>query len=68
MVIHIITDGYVLPYLLDPDFEKHLPVIPAEVIKLMNIILLPSPLVNCKHKKVFINTFLYGIEFLRWVL
>lgn len=31
MVIHIITDGYVLPYLLDPNFEKHLPVIPAEV-------------------------------------
>ncbi|ODN00114.1 Protein shifted [Orchesella cincta] len=31
MLIHIITDGYVLPYLLDPDFEKHLPVIPAEV-------------------------------------
>lgn len=31
MTIPIITDGTVLHYLLDPDLEKHLPVIPAEV-------------------------------------
>lgn len=34
MTIPIITDGYVIPYLMEPDFEKHLPVIPAEVLLL----------------------------------
>lgn len=27
----MIADGHVLPYILDPNFEKYLPVIPAEV-------------------------------------
>lgn len=31
MTIHVIVDGAVLPYVLDPNFEKYLPVIPAEV-------------------------------------
>lgn len=31
MKIHVIVDGSVLPYVLDPNFEKYLPVIPAEV-------------------------------------
>ncbi|KAI1287966.1 Protein shifted [Halotydeus destructor] len=31
MKIHVIVDGSVLPYVTDPNFEKYLPVIPAEV-------------------------------------
>ncbi|XP_042880743.1 mucin-5AC-like isoform X2 [Penaeus japonicus] len=31
MEIFAIHDGHVLPYILDPNFEKHLPVIPSEV-------------------------------------
>ncbi|XP_068245087.1 uncharacterized protein [Palaemon carinicauda] len=31
MEIFVIHDGKVLPYILDPNFEKHLPVIPYEV-------------------------------------
>ncbi|KAL0279568.1 UNVERIFIED_CONTAM: hypothetical protein PYX00_001097 [Menopon gallinae] len=29
--IHVIDDGIVLPYLLDPNFENYLPMIPSEV-------------------------------------
>ncbi|RWS06834.1 protein shifted-like protein [Dinothrombium tinctorium] len=31
MRIHAIVDGVVLPYVLDPNFEKYLPIIPSEV-------------------------------------
>lgn len=31
MDIFAIVDGVVLPYILDPNFEKYLPVVPAEV-------------------------------------
>lgn len=31
MEIYAIMDGHVLPYILDPNFEKHLPIIPSEV-------------------------------------
>lgn len=31
MEIYAIANGNVLPYILDPNFEKHLPVIPSEV-------------------------------------
>nr|CAG4643939.1 EOG090X05QS [Lepidurus arcticus] len=31
MEIYAIADGRVLPYILDPNFEKHLPIIPSEV-------------------------------------
>lgn len=31
MRIHVIMDGNVLPYVTDPNFEKYLPIIPAEV-------------------------------------
>lgn len=31
MEIYIATDGRVLPYILDPNFENYLPVIPPEV-------------------------------------
>ncbi|XP_073999204.1 protein shifted-like isoform X1 [Rhodnius prolixus] len=31
MEIYAIVDGKVLPYILDPNFEEHLPVIPSEV-------------------------------------
>lgn len=31
MQIYAIVDGKVLPYILDPNFEKYLPVIPSEV-------------------------------------
>ncbi|UXI20119.1 E3 ubiquitin-protein ligase MARCH5-like [Sarcoptes scabiei] len=31
MKIHAILDGVVLPYVLDPNFEKYLPVIPSQV-------------------------------------
>jgi WNT inhibitory factor 1 len=31
MEIHVISEGTVLPYLLDPNFENYLPVIPSEV-------------------------------------
>lgn len=31
MEIYAIVNGNVLPYILDPNFEKYLPVIPAEV-------------------------------------
>jgi len=31
MEIFVIADGYVMPYILDPNFEKHLPIIPTEV-------------------------------------
>ena len=31
MMIHVIADGVVLPYVMDPNLEKHLPVIPPEV-------------------------------------
>lgn len=33
MEIYAIADGVVLPYILDPNFEKYLPIIPAEVVK-----------------------------------
>lgn len=33
MKIHVIVDGVVLPYVLDPNFEKYLPVIPSEVVQ-----------------------------------
>ncbi|GBN71677.1 Protein shifted, partial [Araneus ventricosus] len=33
MEIYAIADGVVLPYILDPNFEKYLPTIPAEVVK-----------------------------------
>ncbi|GFY61417.1 protein shifted [Trichonephila inaurata madagascariensis] len=33
MQIYAIADGVVLPYILDPNFEKYLPIIPAEVVK-----------------------------------
>lgn len=29
--IHVIDGGIVLPYILDPNFENHLPIIPSEV-------------------------------------
>lgn len=32
MKIYAIVDGVVLPYVLDPNFEKYLPVIPSEVM------------------------------------
>lgn len=31
MEIYAIVDGRVLPYILDPNFEKYLPIIPSEV-------------------------------------
>lgn len=31
MEIYAIVDGHVLPYILDPNFEKYLPIIPSEV-------------------------------------
>lgn len=31
MTIFAIVDGKVLPYILDPNFEKYLPTIPSEV-------------------------------------
>jgi WNT inhibitory factor 1 len=31
MEIYAIVNGNVLPYILDPNFEKYLPVIPSEV-------------------------------------
>lgn len=31
MEIHVIDEGNVLPYVLDPNFEKYLPMIPSEV-------------------------------------
>lgn len=31
MEIYAIADGRVLPYILDPNFEKYLPIIPSEV-------------------------------------
>ncbi|XP_069700311.1 protein shifted-like [Periplaneta americana] len=31
MEIYAIMDGHVLPYILDPNFEKYLPIIPSEV-------------------------------------
>jgi WNT inhibitory factor 1 len=31
MKIYAIVDGVVLPYVLDPNFEKYLPIIPSEV-------------------------------------
>lgn len=31
MKIHAILDGAVLPYVLDPNFEKYLPIIPSQV-------------------------------------
>lgn len=31
MEIYAIVDGNVLPYILDPNFEKYLPIIPSEV-------------------------------------
>lgn len=31
MEIYAIVDGHVLPYILDPNFEQYLPVIPSEV-------------------------------------
>ncbi|XP_046388943.1 protein shifted-like isoform X1 [Ischnura elegans] len=31
MKIYAIVDGHVLPYILDPNFEKYLPIIPSEV-------------------------------------
>lgn len=31
MEIYAISDGIVLPYLLDPEFENKLPIIPSEV-------------------------------------
>lgn len=31
MEIYIATEGRVLPYILDPNFENYLPVIPPEV-------------------------------------
>ncbi|XP_027206315.2 WNT inhibitory factor 1 isoform X2 [Dermatophagoides pteronyssinus] len=31
MKIHAIVDGVVLPYVLDPNFEKYLPIIPSQV-------------------------------------
>lgn len=31
MRIYAINDGFVLPYIVDPNFEKYLPVIPSEV-------------------------------------
>jgi WNT inhibitory factor 1 len=31
MEIYAIMDGHVLPYILDPNFEEHLPIIPSEV-------------------------------------
>ena len=31
MQIYAIADGKVLPYILDPNFEKYLPVVPSEV-------------------------------------
>ncbi|PSN43065.1 hypothetical protein C0J52_11455 [Blattella germanica] len=31
MQIYAIVDGHVLPYILDPNFEKYLPIIPSEV-------------------------------------
>lgn len=31
MEIFAILDGVVLPYILDPNFERYLPVIPSEV-------------------------------------
>ena len=31
LMIHIIADGMVMPYIVDPNLEKHLPVIPSEV-------------------------------------
>lgn len=38
MEIYAIVDGNVLPYILDPNFEKYLPIIPSEV-RLINIII-----------------------------
>ncbi|GIX89368.1 protein shifted [Caerostris darwini] len=32
MEIYAILDGVVLPYILEPNFEKYLPIIPAEVV------------------------------------
>lgn len=34
MEIQAIVDGHVLPYILDPNFEKYLPIIPSEVSNL----------------------------------
>jgi len=31
MEIHVISEGSVQPYLLDPNFENYLPIIPSEV-------------------------------------
>jgi WNT inhibitory factor 1 len=37
MEIHAIVDGHVLPYILDPNFERYLPIIPSEVSDLQYI-------------------------------
>lgn len=38
MQIYAISDGKILPYILDPNFEKYLPIIPSEVITLVLIV------------------------------
>lgn len=46
MEIFVIHNGRVLPYILDPNFEKQLPVIPAQVsthVTLLSLVLLSLP-------------------------